>query len=218
MVQQTKGGGVMSKTWCVYRHTFPDGRMYIGSTGCEPRKRWANGYGYSGQTNVFEAIMMYGWQNIKHEIVADRLTEKLAHDLEKSLIEKTPKEKLYNCELYANGRIKVEKKSEDEFLVGAGMQYNDLERYATYTQIDMFYERLGCSYPFVQFEADHLLISHFKQYDDMLECTQWVAYYPTEGLKRKDFGRWLSEDAEFLKIYHSIDKAPLEMWTNGTTV
>lgn len=32
--------------WVVYKHTFPNGKVYIGITGQEPYKRWKYGNGY----------------------------------------------------------------------------------------------------------------------------------------------------------------------------
>lgn len=30
----------------IYKHTFPDGRAYVGQTSVEPKKRWRCGWGY----------------------------------------------------------------------------------------------------------------------------------------------------------------------------
>ena len=37
----------VEKTYCVYKHTSPSGKVYIGMT-CKdpPEKRWSNGNGY----------------------------------------------------------------------------------------------------------------------------------------------------------------------------
>lgn len=32
--------------WCVYIHTSPSGKKYIGITSQNPQKRWQNGKGY----------------------------------------------------------------------------------------------------------------------------------------------------------------------------
>ena len=56
----------------VYKHTLPDGRAYIGFTGCDnPNSRWRSGWGYSENKPFFEAIIEYGWKNIDHEILED---------------------------------------------------------------------------------------------------------------------------------------------------
>ena len=47
--------------YTVYKHTTPNGKVYIGMTGRDPEDRWRNGAGY-GQTVPFaRAIKKYGW-------------------------------------------------------------------------------------------------------------------------------------------------------------
>ena len=73
----------MNKNYCVYKHTFPNGKVYIGSTGQKPEYRWRNGRGYEHRHPVmFRDIVFYGWLNIKHEIIADNLTKIAAHEME----------------------------------------------------------------------------------------------------------------------------------------
>lgn len=48
-------------------------------------KRWKNGQGYN--TMLFgRAIKKYGWENIKHEVIAEGLDQKCAEALEMTLI------------------------------------------------------------------------------------------------------------------------------------
>lgn len=55
----------MKNSYCVYCHTFPNGKRYVGiSSDCE--KRWRNGKGYETQPKMNRAIQKYGWENIKH--------------------------------------------------------------------------------------------------------------------------------------------------------
>ena len=61
--------------WCVYRHTLPDGRYYIGITSQTPEGRWKNGFGYENQRKFFEEILAFGWNNIRHEIIVSGLDE-----------------------------------------------------------------------------------------------------------------------------------------------
>lgn len=51
--------------YSVYVHVFPNGKLYIGATRQEPKKRWRGGGGYRNQKAMHEAILKYGWDNIK---------------------------------------------------------------------------------------------------------------------------------------------------------
>ena len=76
------------KTFSVYKHTTPSGKVYIGITSREnPEYRWCNGEGYKNNAHFYNAIKKYGWENIVHEIIATGLTKAAACDLEKMLIQ-----------------------------------------------------------------------------------------------------------------------------------
>lgn len=74
------------RTYCVYKHTTPSGKVYIGQTKQEPEKRWQNGNGYKNNEHFWKAIKKYGWDNIKHEILKINLTKPEADDIEKTYI------------------------------------------------------------------------------------------------------------------------------------
>ena len=77
----------MKKEWTVYKHTAPNGKVYIGITCRKPEYRRKNGKGYIGQ--IFgRAIEKYGWDNIQHEIIAEGLTKEEAGQMEIELIAK----------------------------------------------------------------------------------------------------------------------------------
>lgn len=70
--------------YTVYKHTTPNGKVYIGITSIDVRRRWANGYKHNPYfTN---AILKYGWENIKHEILFTNLTKEEACQKEIELI------------------------------------------------------------------------------------------------------------------------------------
>ena len=71
--------------YIVYCHTFPNGKKYIGITQQEPQRRWRGGKGYEGQA-VYNAILKYGWKNIKHDILFTGLTKSEAEQKEIELI------------------------------------------------------------------------------------------------------------------------------------
>lgn len=72
--------------YCVYRHTTPNGKVYIGITQQSPNDRWKGGWGYNTNLVFFRAINKYGWDNIKHEILMDGLTKEEAKAAEIRLI------------------------------------------------------------------------------------------------------------------------------------
>lgn len=76
------------RKFIVYKHIFPNGKMYIGITSVKPNQRWESGSGYSEthQNVMYKAIKKYGWENIKHEILFTDLTEKEAKEKEIQLI------------------------------------------------------------------------------------------------------------------------------------
>ena len=74
------------KSWCVYIHTSPSNKAYIGITSKKPTVRWANGNGYKKQSYFWNAIKKYGWDNFKHIIWADNLSKEEACHIEQLLI------------------------------------------------------------------------------------------------------------------------------------
>lgn len=77
----------MENCYSVYKHTFPNGKVYIGITSIKPKYRWKhNGTGYKGQRLIMSAILKYGWDNIKHEILLAGLTKEEAEAKEIELI------------------------------------------------------------------------------------------------------------------------------------
>lgn len=56
--------------WTVYMHTCPNDKRYVGITSRRTYERWQYGYGYERQKNFYEAIKSFGWDNIKHEVIA----------------------------------------------------------------------------------------------------------------------------------------------------
>lgn len=85
--------------YTVYKHTAPNGKVYIGITGRKPEKRWDNGNGYKGNEHFYRAIRKYTWKNFKHDILETGLTKEQACDKEIELIayyDSTNPDKGYN--------------------------------------------------------------------------------------------------------------------------
>lgn len=74
----------------VYVHIAPNDKKYVGITSHEKlsRRTGNNGEGYKTQTLFWRAIQKYGWDNFKHEIVAEHLTCEEALQMEINLIAK----------------------------------------------------------------------------------------------------------------------------------
>ncbi len=75
-----------NNTYSVYKHTLPNGKVYIGITCKKPNDRWKNGKGYINQVRFYNAINKYGWENIKHEVLFEGLTKDQAEQKEIELI------------------------------------------------------------------------------------------------------------------------------------
>lgn len=72
--------------YCVYVHTFPNGKRYVGITCQAPERRWKNGHAYQNQRYVWNAINKFGWHNIKHDVLYTGLTMFEACAIERQLI------------------------------------------------------------------------------------------------------------------------------------
>ena len=70
---------------CIYKHTSPSGKVYIGQTGQKPENRWDNGKGYKSGY-FYCAIKKYGWDNIRHEVLFTGLDQLNADIIEEDLI------------------------------------------------------------------------------------------------------------------------------------
>lgn len=106
---------IKDNNYCVYIHTSPSGKMYVGQTKLKPEERWQNGNGYlqkykkNGeytQPAFARAILKYGWGNFNHEIIKSGLTKEEANNLEILLIKKlntTNPNYGYNCTMGGEG-------------------------------------------------------------------------------------------------------------------
>lgn len=77
----------IENSYTVYMHIFPNEKKYIGITGQKLKNRWrVNGNGYKPQKLVYRAIQKYGWENIKHVVIAENLSVNEASELERNII------------------------------------------------------------------------------------------------------------------------------------
>lgn len=98
----------------IYKHTNKiNGKVYIGLTSQNPKKRWRNGKGYTGCTLFNKAIQRYGWDNFEHEILIECENKEDASAAEKyyvNLYQSNRREYGYNLEAggYNKGEISPE--------------------------------------------------------------------------------------------------------------
>lgn len=74
------------KGYKLYRHTSPSGKVYIGITSTSVYARWNKGRGYKECNAFYNAIIKYGWDNIKHEVLFSNLSREQAERLEIEII------------------------------------------------------------------------------------------------------------------------------------
>lgn len=94
------------KRYTVYKHTSPEGKVYIGATSNGLNRRWQNGYGYRENKDFYFDIEHNGWDNFSHDIIASDLTETEAYKLEEKLIQQycaTDPNKGYNKSIGGKG-------------------------------------------------------------------------------------------------------------------
>lgn len=126
----------------VYKHTFPNGKTYIGITRLDVSDRWRSGKGYKNQKMMFSAIEKYGWDNIKHDVLYEGLSKSEAESKEIELIAKYKSDQRdhgYNIEHGGNCKGKMteaeKKKRSDRFkgknnpMYGKGMKGKDNPMY-----------------------------------------------------------------------------------------
>ena len=78
------------KPYYIYVHTSPNYKVYVGLSK-HPKQRWNNGEGYKDNKNFYDDIKLFGWDNIKHEIVAETYYGWVARKIEKTKITKNKK-------------------------------------------------------------------------------------------------------------------------------
>ena len=84
----------------IYKLTGPTGKIYIGCTRQNVKKRWMNGRGYKHNKVLDSDIKLYGWDAFEKEILCDKLLKEAAEQLEDKFIryyDSRNQEKGYNC-------------------------------------------------------------------------------------------------------------------------
>lgn len=198
----TGGERLSENNWCVYRHTFPDGKVYIGKTSGAPEKRWGNlGQGYQGQHKVFNAILAYGWNNIKHEVLFDGLSDDEADIKERELIRLSDTEGQsgnYNVTFAKHDTPKKDiADSEDAVICEESLRRNGKHLlHLPDKYFDKAVRRSG-QQPFsIMLEEDGISFEFWRFADGGYEYAKNTAEYPRENMTFREVREWLVETGE----------------------
>lgn len=82
----TKVEPVDARMHKVYMYTFPNGKIYIGTTSLSIEERRDCGYHHNKELE--SAMRLFGWKNIVKTILCDGLDKKTAYETEKQYIKK----------------------------------------------------------------------------------------------------------------------------------
>lgn len=155
------------KRWCVYMHiNKTNGKKYIGQTCQNPKRRWANGFGYIESPRFWNAIQKYGWDNFEHIIVKQNLSIKEADLLEEELIAKfnTTSDK-YGYNLQSGGMNKLhseETKRKMSEIHKGRVQTEESKRKMSVTRKGMYIGKNNPkAHPIVQLTLDNIFIKNW---------------------------------------------------------
>ncbi len=202
------------KGYCVYRHTFPDGRVYIGITSQKPEERWDNGMGYANNKRMFFDIVQYGWRNIAHEIIADGLDREAAMKMERDMI----------LSYGTNGRVKTYNRANAKYEQSAQKDWLDefvteqtIKKYhAEFVNLNDFWmetykARMG-AFPFstelhtTGVELQFYLPKAVSNDGDVkiMYITQFCAY-PKDIITFREVHKWLNSGPEFQNVNMEVE-------------
>lgn len=72
--------------YSVYIHTAPNGKMYIGQSSNNDERWKGSGEGYKDNPAFMRDIEIFGWDNIRHEVLIECDTKEKALEFEKLFI------------------------------------------------------------------------------------------------------------------------------------
>lgn len=204
--------------YVVYKHTTPNGKVYIGQTQQDVFARWANGKGYTCHRHGFfwKAIEKYGWNNIKHEILYDNLSKNLADYYEQYFIEvykSTDKRFGYNCQTGGSRNYKYTRASKENISNGLKKRYR--EKGFPKESLDALNKnRAKQARCIVQYDLDGHKIAEYNSSFEASKCTgisnQKINQVVRDSKRNRQTGgyMWLYKEDAADKIEPYKDKKP----------
>lgn len=197
-----------SDLYLVYKHTDPNGKVYIGITQNHPQTRWNEGGGYERQSKFYKAIQKYGWIHFRHEILAAGLSREEALELENKLI---IAHKSYDEQYGYNTRVDLgaensgeiadtkniaQKNKDDIFVISQAL----VEKYSIKTVNNQIYYLkddeyvLEKVYPILEKE---LIVEHkipTKRHQEIIKQIGIISYVPINKISREERKYFFVED------------------------
>ena len=202
------------KNYKVYKHTSPSGKVYIGITQQDVKKRWNYGNGYSRNLHFFNAIKKYGWKNFEHEILFDNLTHKEACEKEKELIvfyKSNNSNFGYNLD---NGGLCREKHSSQtknkirKSLQGHNVTLSTKEK-MTHIYLEAFGERHSISeWAKITHIKPQTIYARIYEYNKTIEEALTTEEFRGKAIQKPVI--MLKTNGEFVKEYESVTQAQRE--------
>ena len=198
------------KTWCVYRHTFPNGKVYIGASS-QPIQRWNSGKGYATNKKMYDDIIRFGWDNIKHEILYDGLTEAKALKKEKELLEsfgELGRDKTYNYQHAHHSPLHwydytITPKSAKENL----WKFHDWND----SWVKPYTDEIGVRPLGIYLRQDRVELNFFRITDKTIRAWVCSIKYPKESMTFLEVYEWLKTAPKM--VIESDDEGPIpEEW------
>lgn len=197
----------MENNYCVYKHTSPSGKVYIGQTK-NIKDRW-KASAYKHCTFFYNAINKYGWENITHEILKDNLTLDEANHWEWYYIEYySSTDKNYGYNIHSGGENKDFKQKTDKFKA----RYKEVYQYTLEGIFVKKWDNITAAAKFIGHSRTGHIISCCKKqrqtaggyqwsYElEKMPCLKKIQNTPTQVIQKTKTG-------EIVKIHPSIHEA-----------
>lgn len=212
----------MSDLYCVYKHTTPNGKVYIGQTKTGVENRWKNGKGYTCHRHGFfwKAIEKYGWDSIEHEVLYSDLTKEFADYYEQYFIEiykSTDKRYGYNCQSGGSRNYKYTRASKENISNGLKKRYR--EKGFPKASLDVLNKnRAKQARRIVQYDLDGHIIAEYNSAFEASKCTgisnQKINQVVRDPKRNRQTGgyMWRYKEEATDKIEPYINKRPCNQY------
>ena len=217
---------IKNEQYVVYRHVSPSGKYYIGITKDYKTRTRDKHLSYKNCPVFFNAIIKYGWENIKHEIIDYCDSVEQAEERERyfiSLYKTTEREFGYN--ICAGGDISKNDSIERRKKISETLKKNHAENPEFWKEVSRKASKTRTGVPLSKDHIQKLIKNHkgmtgHKQSDDFKRMmSERFTGIPT-GLKNgaKAVNQY-HLDGSFIKSFPSLREAGISIgWTSGTPI